>query len=502
MMAAKEQLNGTLQESILTLLAHNDEHGRLIAGMVDPNLFEGDYRVIAERCIEYWKKYNAAPAAHLDDELSDILDDEHNRKAPTFRRIMVAMVHLNEEINVGYVIDKLTTFVRMQKLKSAILTSAEQLNKKQEMAVEEIEAIWDSLLRTRSVTFDAGSRLTEFEKILTFMEASDEFATGIKELDQRHVIPARGEVGLFLGAAGRGKSWWLVNVGKRALMQRKHVLHLTLEMSEPQVMQRYYQSLFSLTKRATSSVETTVFEFNESDRPKDDPEEKWRPRLIGIATEEMEPDFSFGSPMIRDELAIRIEHYQKRFNNLIIKRFPPRTLTASILRAYLDTLEVVEKFIPDMIILDYMGLWKTDASNHRITLGRAFEEFRGVCIERNASGETAHQVSKAGAAAIAANSTNVAEDWSMIGTADRVLTYSCTDYEFNRGLGRLFVSKSRTEQDRWGVLLTQNYEIGQFHLQSIPLRAEYYKMLEQMKKDSKAGIDEQDNAGDEEDGQA
>jgi predicted phosphoadenosine phosphosulfate sulfurtransferase len=115
--------------------------------MVDPNLFEGDYRVIAERCIAYWKKYNIAPAAHLDDELSDILDDGHNRKAPTFRRIMVAMVHLNEEINVGYVIDKLTTFVRMQKLKSAILTSAEQLNKKQEMAVEEIEAIWDSLLR-------------------------------------------------------------------------------------------------------------------------------------------------------------------------------------------------------------------------------------------------------------------------------------------------------------------------------------------------------------------
>jgi hypothetical protein len=484
---ANETLNTTLQESILTLLAHNDEHGKIVASIVEPNLFEGDYRVIAERAIGYWKKYGVAPKAHMDDELSDILDDEHNRKAPTFRRILIAMVHLNDSLNTGYVLDKLHTFVRMQKLKAAILSSAEQLNKKQEMAVEEIETIWNGLLHTREVTFNIGTRLTEFDKLLIFMESEQEFTTGIPLLDRNHIVPARGAASLFLGAAGRGKSWWLVSVGKQAIMQRKKVVHITLEMDEPLVLQRYYQALFALTKRATKEVMTPKFVFDDHDPEK----------LISVDHEEIEPDFNFDSDMIRDELAIRVEHHSKRFHNLIIKRFAPRTLTRASLEAYLDNLEITEKFIPDMIILDYMGLWKTDAANHRITLGRAFEDYRGICVERSAAGVTAHQVSKAGAEAIAARSTNVAEDWSMIGTADQVLTYSCTDYEFSLGLGRLFVSKARSEQDRFGMLLTQNYKIGQFALECIPLKSEYYKMLDGMKKDAKVS-DEDDEARDEE----
>lgn len=467
---ADDRLNATLQESVLTLLCHDDEQGRVVSAMVDANLFEGDYRVIAERALSYWKRYGKAPAAHMDDELADVLEDANNRKAPTYRRILVAMLHLSESMNVGYVVDRVRTFVRMQQLKAAIIDSAEQLNKNQEVAIDEIEAIWSTMLRSQVVTFDPGTYLSDYEKLLSFMEQQTEFRTGIPELDMRVIVPQRGTASLFLGAAGRGKSWWLVNVGRHAVMDRKKVVHISLEMSEPEVLQRYYQNMFSLTKRFTNSVDLTTFDFSDAKK------------LVGFDVTEFEPEFSFESGSIREELDVRVTQYPKRFRNLIIKRFPPRAMDVRTLNAYLDNLEVAEHFIPDMLILDYMGLWSTDAKNHRISLGRAFEDFRGVCVARNVAGMTAHQLSKEGAASFAAGVFNVAEDWSMIGTADQALVYSCTEYEFKRGLARLHVGKARGEQDRFTVLLTQNYQIGQFRLASMLMPSEYEDLITALRK--------------------
>ena len=44
------------QEDLITMLCHSDAHGKVVAGLVDPELFDGDYKLIAERVIEYWKR--------------------------------------------------------------------------------------------------------------------------------------------------------------------------------------------------------------------------------------------------------------------------------------------------------------------------------------------------------------------------------------------------------------------------------------------------------------
>jgi hypothetical protein len=60
----------------------------------------------------------------------------------------------------------------------------------------------------------------------------------------------------------------------------------------------------------------------------------------------------------------------------------------------------------------------------------------------------------------------VAEDWSKVATADTVLTYSRTAEEYNAGLARIFVERARGEADQFIVLVTQQYGIGQFCLDS------------------------------------
>lgn len=461
----------SLMENLVTLLAHDDVHGKVVVNMVDPALFEGELRVIAERCVAFWRQNNSAPKQHTQDLVSDILDDPNNRKAGTYRNILVSMVQLSESINAQYVIKQLSLFRRTQHLKDAIWRSAERINSGQELAITEVEDIWNDLLHTREMDFNPGLRLADYEKIIDKLKTQhEEFVTGIKELDDRKFVPARQTVTMFLAPTGRGKTWYLIDQGSRAALQRKKVSHITLELSEELTGQRYYQRLFAIPKRPLDMLTTTSLL---TDR---------LGRVEGFDTQKINPDFTFADEDVADELQVRVSHLGTRLDNIIIKKFPMRSLTINGLRAYLDNLEIVEKFIPDMLILDYIGVMHTDAKNHRISLGRTGEEFHGLCDERNIAGITAHQTSRISATAENVSMTHIAEDWSLTNSADQVMVYSCTPTERKYGLARLYVPKARSEEDNFGVLITQSYATGQFCISSALLESKYFESLEQLKK--------------------
>ncbi len=459
----------TLQENLLTLLIFDNDHGQIVFNLVSVEHFHGDYRTIAERCFDYRRRYGVAPGReHIHDLLADILEDKNNGKRGVLFQALDAMHQLSESINTEYVIDKANAFVRQQTIAKAILDSAKLLQQRKEGSVEDIEAIWSSLLRADVVGFDAGLRLTHTDKIFNFMnQRYIEFDTGIPAFDVSSIVPYRDAVFLFLAATGMGKSWWLVNLGKRGLLRRKKILHVTLEMSEEEVAMRYWQALFSIGKRK-GEVDVTNFELND------------RNRLLGLEVSQVSPEFTFDSRAIDDEIRVHMQAVGPRIENLMIKKFPTRSLTPDGLRRFLDTLERVTKFVPDMILLDYLGIMKTDTKDHRISLGRNFEDFRGIVTERHIAGATAHQIGRSGAKAKMAAATDVSEDWSLIGTADRVVTYSATDQERRFNLARLFVDKARSDADKFGVLISQNYKLGQFVLDSTRMDNKYWDILKGM----------------------
>lgn len=465
----REKPTKAVQENIICLLCHNDEVGKIVAGLVDTALFEGDYRVIAERAMAYWKKHNEAPKFHTPDLVSDILEDKRHAKARTYANILDDMLALAPHVNTDYILDQVRTFVRTQRLKEAVIRSAEKLNAKAELAVSEVEGIWSDLLRARETAFVPGMRLSDVDRFMSYFETHQtEFETGVKALDDAHVVPIRGGVMLFLGGTGKGKSWFLVNAGKRALLRGKKVLHISLEMSEEEVVQRYYQSLFSIAKRDVDIPDIARFV-----------KDKYG-KFSTIEFDPVEPEFALTSGELKLELSNHLEWLGTKLNNLVVKRFPTRQLTIAGLRAYIDTLEATEGFIPDEIILDYIGIMATDVRNHRLSLGRNLEEYRGICVERNVAGVTAHQGSKMGFMAREMNVTHVGEDWSLITTSDIALVHSATDEESEFGLGRLYVGKCRGEKDKWGVLLTQNYGIGQYCIDSLRLPKTYFEELKEL----------------------
>lgn len=490
---ANPTLTGAAQENLLSLLGHSVEHGRIIAGMLDPELFEGDYKLVAQRFLDYWKEHDTAPMAHSYDLFADILEDRKNKKAATFKHVLDQMAELVDVgINASYVINTLQQFSRVQKLKDAIYRAAEMLNKPGPTTITQVEGLLHDITRARDFQFNPGVSLDDVERFLTYFEnVSTEFSSGITVLDRSYITPFRGGIMTFLAPSGYGKSWFLVGAGKAAMMLRKRVAHVSLENSEEETMMRYYQSLYAIPKRHASQELLEVPRFV-TDRDG---------RFQDVEWEGVTPAFSFDNASIRDELQARVSVFGERMlKYLRIRRFPTRGLSVDGLAAYLDGLEAVDGFSPDIVLIDYPGIMKTDVKNHRLTLGRLYEDLRGLAVERNVAIVAVHQTSKKAMFAREVNLTDAGEDFSVIQTSDIALTLAATKAEQARGLARLMVAKSRQERDKWGILMTQSYATGQFALDAMRLPKAYHQYLETIKGGTREDQDEDaDDADDEDD---
>jgi intein/homing endonuclease len=840
-MPVPQQLTQSLAENLLTLLCLDPINGRLIAGLVTAELFSNElHQLVARRVLDYWRHHNQPPGKiHTPDVLADILEDRRHPQNRAIRDLLSSMMLLlDSNLNTTYVLDQLQAFVRMQEFNRAVMETAQQLTSRQQLANDDIEQMWGKLLRTRHVTFEPGTRLGDYNKLLEWMERrTKEFTTGIKTLDDAGIIPARGNVMLYLAPKGSGKcivegepvclgdggyvsieafpeqgevwsyavgdwirksarlaynglkrayritlrsgreldltkehrlrtragwsslstlgvgdkiasplrlpfgsercdlrivrvlgyliadggltngvtfykddaiivrdmqdaltyfglgltpiinrksggyyvtgsgkgrpspliallkevgllgkksnvktvpsfvfklnklgianflqclfscdgsvykttsggwqfeysttsrmlarqvdhlltrfgivakirrrkqqvsgrdyfswslvitrrlqlgvleneigllsykgdlleesmvqtynpvmaktsstiiadcdgdffydeiisikgigykhtydlavvdthnfvagnilvhnSWFLTNVAKRGFRENKKVSLISTEMYEPLVLQRLYQSLFAVPKN--SKIKLARMARLELDR---------RERFAGIVEEEIELEWALDSSIAADELASHLLPFGLKVENLIIKYFPRGTLTMDRLRAYLDNLELVENFIPDMVVLDYFGLIKTDPKNKTESLTSSFHDFCSILAERNIAGVTAHQLTRKGAAAMVAGSTQVAGSWEMVGAADDVLVYSASEAERVRGLGRLMVNHSRENEDHWTSLLCQNYSIGQYCLESIRLPPEYQEYLSRLGDQRREPEEEEEN---------
>ncbi len=486
---ADDLLNRNLQESVLTLLVHDDKCGRVIANMLTYNQFDGDYADVARGAMSFWAKHKEAPKHHMDDILSDVLTDKSHPKRPAYFSILQHMIQLYDAgLNTKFYIDHVYRFARMQQFKSALIVAANKINSKSDMALEELEDSFHDLLKTRQVTFDPGMRLTDITPVLVyFATKQEEFICGIDELDSAGVVPARDAVMLLLGATGKGKSWGLIHLAKHALLQRMKVLHVTLEMPKEEVIQRYWQSLYSMGRKEIAHKVTTI-------------QKDTFGRIEALNVEDVDTEFAFNSPYIADELANRLQWAGSKFHdNLRVISYPSGSLRVRDLEAYLDTMQQIDGFVPDMVILDYIGLMRNEHKEHRFGLNANMVGIRGIASERHIAMVTAQQVGRQGAKSTQINLTHVAEDWSLTNTADIVLTYTSTDNEEQYGLGRLYVAKARGAPDHFGVLLSQNYAIGQFAIDSARLSDKWQDRIKELVGFEPASQEDPDEEDDDDD---
>ncbi|KAH0548131.1 hypothetical protein GP486_008138 [Trichoglossum hirsutum] len=204
-------------------------------------------------------------------------------------------------------------------------------------------------------------------------------------------------------------------------------------------------------------------------------------RMIGFDEKEVKPSLSMDDPNIRKKLEKKIDSVagNRLLDNIIVKQFATGHLTLPMLRAYLDSLESNERFIPDLLIIDYPDLMKIDKDNFRLGIDEIYKEIRGEAVNRNLALAVVSQGNRSSENAKKVTGGHVAEAWSKIAHADCVITYNQTEAEAKLGLARLYVTGGRNDEDKINLVISQNYATGVFAVDSILMSNDYWKQLPQ-----------------------
>ncbi len=459
-------LTSAVQELLVALLLYDDTPGgaAAVAGLLPATVYDPYYRDIVEEASKYLDKYGKPPGEHAL-EIVEALCARQPDKADVYRTLFESITSSKDEINREYVISQAGEFAQYQRIRSGISRAIDAVEKRTPEGTAEAMAIMEASLEASYTVFDPGVTLSDESRSLAFLDASrDAFRTGVAEIDRRGLGPARGRLHVFLGDTGAGKSWWLVHLGKVSVLSGLRVLYVSLELSTEEVLGRMMQAFFSITKR---KGETTVQEF-ERDR---------KGGFVGFVDRTVKERPALVDSNIREHLIRKIQPLKKRAR-LLVKSFPTSQLTVPEFRSYLSMLEASESFLPDIILFDYPDLMDVDPKNKRNELIRINHQLRGIAVERNLAMATVGQLSKEGGRARTATKHHIAEAYGVAQGADAIVTFSQTADEFELGLARLFQAKGRTDKDKFTVLISQAYALGQFLLDSAPMGKTYWEEVQ------------------------
>ncbi len=453
-------LNRGHQENICGLVCWDDKYCHLIRGAVDVSLFEFPYDIICEHAFTYIDKYKVAPKDHIHDVLIDYLAKQKKGLRKQVEGKLKDLFDLSQKgINTQYTIDTLSAFVRQQTLKQGITAAAELILSRDgdDETMEEAERILSESMNKSLELFDAGVNMGDSDQLEAFFKSDADryLPTGIPELDERRCGPVRGGVHLYIALLKMGKSWWMAHLAKMSLLNNYKVCHITLELSDMEVYGRYLQTFFAVPKRE-GDYDQTWFQFD-SDK-----------NLVGFHFESIARHFGMNEEA-RGELITNIEKWTPMLSKLWIKKLPANDTTLLHIETYLDNLEITKGFIPELLLIDYPDLMEIDVKYYRLDLGRIYKGLKSMAGKRNIAIGVVTQANKQkGKTKI--DSEGAAEDFSKGMTVDMVMSYNQTDNEYKLNLARIEVLASRADEDKFTVLISQNYKTGQYCIDSHRMR--------------------------------
>lgn len=456
----------SLQENLLVVLSFDKGNSILIRNAVDPGLFTGFYREIASRIYTYIDRYKVPPESHIADILEDKINSENTREADIYGGLIESIYDMKEEINTEYIMNQLEGFVRRQSLRSITVEAAKCLLKDTDESLEEAESLFLKARERSLKLFNPGLRLTDSRALNFLNNPTQAFPTGIPELDKRGFGPTRKELYLYLAKYKSGKSWWLTHLGKIALMSRLKVVHISLEMSEERCAQRYFQTFFAIAKRA-GRYEHLKFNTDKKGVMQSFEEVSVKPKITLD-----NPDAEL---LLQEKIAL---FANRALSRIVIKEFPTGRLTIRQLEAYLDNLESTEKFIPDLVIIDYPDLMQMDTSILRLSIDEVYKQVRGMGVERNMAMAIVSQTNQTSERVKTIGGSGAAEHYGKVFHADCAISHNQTEKEHALGLARLHVAAGRNDEDKFSILISQDYNIGQFVIDSALMDKSYWKEIE------------------------
>lgn len=397
--------------------------------------FESSYARLIFRWIrEYWENFNEAPGKNIRDiylqKCDSIKGEDENELVADFLENLSEQYEKNKITNIRYSVGKAIRWLKLQSLKL--------LNEK----IKECVRIGDPITGEQHIANFKKIEKVKGEDVRILRDPGKVISAFLMENELLFTLPkvlgrvlgtfARGDLVAFLAASGKGKTWWEMYCGMTGMFFGYNIVFFNLEMPEPQIVRRVWQSLNGLPKE-NKKIRIPYFEKDEDDK-----------YFVKIKMEERE--------------AVSVEHLDKEQANfrfqfkggdIRIISLPNDSITPYELQAHLDNLEYYSGFLPDVIVIDYADLLKVPDQINRLAyrhqLDYIWKSLRRIALERNCLVVTATQADRSSYSKDAGEQ-NIAEDIRKFNHVAKMIVINQTKEEYKQGVSRLSILKERDDR--------------------------------------------------------
>ena len=376
-----------LQKLFVQFMITDPELYSRVRSIIRPEYFDRGIRKVVDILISHTEEYSTIPT-------TDIIKAQAGQEIEKVDNI---------EQHVDWFIDEFETFCRHKAIERAIIESADLLEtgKYGEVETRIKSAVQIGLARSLGTDYfeDPRARLEKLK------DNNGQISTGWKILDDKlYGGINRGEITIFAGGSGAGKSLFMQNMSLNWAQLGMNVVYFTLELSEELSSMRMDAML---TDRSTKRI------FKEL-----------------------------------DEVELTVKTKGKQSGMLRVKYLPSGS-TVNDLRSYIKELQIQTGKRIDCMCIDYLDLLmpatkKVPAGDLFIKDKYVTEEIRNFAMETENVVVTASQLNRSAVEEIEFDHSHIAGGISKIQTADNVIGIFTSQAMRERGQYQLQLLKTRS----------------------------------------------------------
>ena len=377
-----------IQELFLRFLVTDPDVFVRVNNIVQPYMFNRKYREAVEFLKEHANKYNSIPTLEQLEAVNGIdlkpVEDVH-------------------ESHMNWFMDEFEQFCKHKALEKAILDSTDLLENQDYGTVEVMikEASQVGLVSDFGLDYYENPK----ERLQWIKDQAGAISTGWKNFDQKlYGGLNRGELTVFAGGSGAGKSLFLQNLGVNWSQAGLNTVYLSLELSE---------------QLSSMRIDAMVSEYATRDVMKN-----------------------------MDDVDLKVRMKGKGAGKFRIKQMS-NGINANDIRSFLREYEIQTGIKVDALLVDYLDLMspistKVSPSDLFIKDKYVSEELRNLAVELNILLVTASQLNRGAVEEIEFDHSHIAGGISKIQTADNVIGIFTSNAMRERGRYQIQFMKTRS----------------------------------------------------------
>ncbi len=383
-----KEYNVEVQKLFLEMMLEDAQSYVRVQNIYNPQNFDRSLRPVAEFIKEHSDKHKTLP-------------DRTQISAATGVRLN-SVPELNEG-HYEWFMQEFEGFTKRQELERAILKAADLLEKGEFEPVEKLikDAVQISLTKDLGTDF----WIDPEGMFAKYFDAGGQVSTGWPQLDRLlYGGFSRGELNIFAGGSGSGKSLVMMNIALNWVQQGLHGVYITLELSE------------ELTGLRTAAM------------------------LTNMSTKDIRRD--------KETAALKVKLIGKKAGSYRVKAMPAQSNINDI-RAFLKEYQIQTGHRVDFMMVDYLDLLmpvsaKVSPNDLFVKDKYVSEELRNLAKELGILLVTASQLNRSAVEEIEFDHSHISGGISKINTADNVFGIFTSRAMKERGKYQIQCMKSRS----------------------------------------------------------